>query len=96
MTPPRASRQNALDRQEVEDGRTQARRERSRGASREIFPFEMTTAQVTCANCGSLWRVGQAMVYRHDMGTIVRCASCDNALIRVGRGRGRYLLDMRV
>jgi hypothetical protein len=25
----------------------------------EIFPFEMTTAQVTCANCGSLWRVGQ-------------------------------------
>jgi hypothetical protein len=29
----------------------------------EIFPFEMTTAQVTCANCGSLWRVGQAMVY---------------------------------
>ena len=25
----------------------------------EIFPFEMTTAQVTCANCGSLWRVGR-------------------------------------
>jgi hypothetical protein len=31
----------------------------------EIFPFEMTEAQVTCANCGSLWRVGQAMVYVH-------------------------------
>jgi ribosomal protein S27E len=61
----------------------------------EIFPFEMTTAQVTCANCGSLWRVGQAMVYGHGMGTIVRCASCDNALIRIGRGPGRYLLDMR-
>ena len=61
----------------------------------EIFPFEMTTAQVTCANCGSLWRVGQAMVYRRDMGTNVRFASCDNALIRVGRGPGGYLLDMR-
>jgi ribosomal protein S27E len=60
----------------------------------EIFPFEMTTAQVTCANCGSLWWVGQAMVYGHDMDTIVRCASCDNALIRVGRIPGRYLLDM--
>jgi Family of unknown function (DUF6510)/Protein of unknown function (DUF3237) len=40
-------------------------------------------------------RVCQAMVYGHGMGTIVRCASCDNALIRVGRGPGRYLLDMR-
>jgi hypothetical protein len=29
----------------------------------EIFPFEMTTAQVTCTSCGSLWRVGQTMVY---------------------------------
>jgi phage FluMu protein Com len=29
------------------------------------------------------------------MGTIVRCARCDNALIRVGRGPGRYWLDMR-
>ena len=39
----------------------------------EIFPFEMTTAKVTCTSCGSLWRVGQTMVYGHDMGTIVRC-----------------------
>jgi uncharacterized protein DUF6510 len=61
----------------------------------EIFGFEMTTAQAACASCGTLWRVGQAMVYGHDMGTIVRCGACDNALIRVGRGPGRYLLDMR-
>ncbi len=61
----------------------------------EIFPFEMTEAQVTCASCGTLSRIGQTMVYGHDMGTIVRCARCDNALIRVARGPGRYLLDMR-
>ena len=61
----------------------------------EIFPFEMTTAQVTCANCGALWRVGQTMVYGHDIGTIVRCATCDNALIRVAHGAGRYWLDLR-
>jgi len=35
------------------------------------------------------------MVYGHNMGTIVRCAACDTALIRVGRVPGRYLLDMR-
>jgi ribosomal protein S27E len=61
----------------------------------EIFTFEMTTVQVSCASCGTLWRVGQAMVYGHNMGTIVRCGACDNALIRVGRGPGRYWLDLR-
>ena len=61
----------------------------------EIFPFEMTTTQVTCASCGTLSRVGQTMVYGHEMGTIVRCARCDNAHIRVARGPGRYWLDMR-
>ncbi len=61
----------------------------------EIFAFEMTTAQAECASCGTLWRIGQAMVYAHDMGTIVRCAACDNPLIRVARSPGRYVLDMR-
>jgi hypothetical protein len=35
------------------------------------------------------------MVYAHEMGTIVRCATCDNPLIRVSCGRGRYWLDLR-
>jgi Zn finger protein HypA/HybF involved in hydrogenase expression len=61
----------------------------------EIFAFEMTSAQAACAGCGAVWRVGQTMVYAHELGTIVRCANCDNAMIRVGRGPGRYLLDMR-
>jgi hypothetical protein len=65
------------------------------GVLAEIFPFEMTTAQGTCTNCGSLWRVGQTMVYAHEMGMIVRCGACDNALIRVARGPGRYWLDLR-
>ena len=65
------------------------------GTLGEIFPFEMTTSQVTCASCGALWRVGQTMVYGHEMGTIVRCGACENALIRVGRAPGRYWLDLR-
>jgi hypothetical protein len=35
------------------------------------------------------------MVYAHEMGTIVRCATCDNPLIRISRGTGRYWLDLR-
>ena len=61
----------------------------------EIFAFEMTTAQAACASCGAFWRVGQMMVYAHDMGTIVRCAACDNALIRIAHLPGRYWLDLR-
>ena len=31
----------------------------------------------------------------HGMGTIVRCPSCDNVLIRIVHAGGRSLLDMR-
>jgi hypothetical protein len=65
------------------------------GTLGEIFAFEMTTAQASCASCGTLSRVGQAMVYGHDMGTIVRCAACDNPLIRVAHNPRGYFLDLR-
>lgn len=65
----------------------------------EIFPFEMTSAEAACVGCGATARVGASMVYAHGMGTVVRCASCDNALIRIARhnggGLGRYWLDLR-
>ena len=31
----------------------------------------------------------------HGMGTVIRCPSCDMALIRVAQVKGRYLLDMQ-
>ena len=61
----------------------------------EVFPFEMTTAEVVCAGCGSRAPVGAVMVYAHGMGMILRCAGCDTALIRIARTRGRYWLDLR-
>ena len=61
----------------------------------EVFPFEMTTAEVVCAGCGARAPVGAVMVYAHGMGMILRCAGCDTALIRIARTRGRYWLDLR-
>ena len=29
-----------------------------------------------------------------ELGTIVRCSSCDNTLIRLAHNRGRYLVDL--
>ena len=65
------------------------------GMLQEIFPFEMTTVEATCAGCSQINVVGALMVYKHGMGTIVRCPSCDTALIRVAKTRGRYWLDVR-
>ena len=65
------------------------------GILREIFPFEMTLVQATCMGCGATDVIGALAVYMHGMGTVVRCPSCDNVLIRVAHTKGRYWLDMR-
>jgi hypothetical protein len=68
------------------------------GVLAEIFTFEMTTAHCACANCGATGAVGAQMAYVSEIGTVVRCAACDNALIRISRqgdGKERYWLDLR-
>ena len=68
------------------------------GLLAEIFTFEMTTTRAACANCGATGEVGAQMAYVSEIGTVVRCAACDNALIRVARqvdGPRRYWLDLR-
>lgn len=66
------------------------------GTLREIFSFEVTSAEYTCEGCGKTDRIGAAMVYEvRGMGTIVRCPGCDNALIRLAYIRGRQQLDLR-
>ena len=65
------------------------------GSLQAIFPFEMTLVQVTCTGCGNSNVIGATAAYMHGMGTVIRCPSCDTALIRVAQVRGHYLLDMR-
>ena len=66
------------------------------GTLQEVFSFEVTTAEYACEGCGRAGRLGEAMVYEvRGLGTIVRCPGCDNALIRLARARGRYLVDLR-
>jgi len=65
------------------------------GVLEQIFPFEMTTVEATCAGCGQVNVVGALVVYKHGMGTIVRCPSCEWVLIRVTELKGCYRLDMR-
>jgi hypothetical protein len=60
-----------------------------------IFSFEMTMAVATCAGCGTRNPLGAVMAYMHGMGTILRCPTCDTALIRVAHIRARYYVDLR-
>jgi len=61
----------------------------------EIFSFEATTAEGACDRCGTVAHVGEQMAYVSDIGTVVRCATCDNALIRIVQNPRGYFLDLR-
>jgi hypothetical protein len=61
----------------------------------EVFTFEVTMAEVACGRCGTANRVGAQLAYMSQIGTIVRCLSCDNALIRLAHNRGRHWIDLR-
>ena len=66
------------------------------GTLGEVFSFEVTTAEYTCEGCGQTALLGAAIVYEvRGLGTIVRCPSCDHALIRLAHSRGRHRLDLR-
>ena len=66
------------------------------GSLGEIFSFEATIAQFACEGCGRTDQIGAAMVYEvRGLGTIIRCPSCDNALIRLAHNRGRRWIDLR-
>jgi NAD-dependent SIR2 family protein deacetylase len=65
------------------------------GLLAEVFTVETTTAVVTCAGCGSSGPLGAAVAYVSEMGTVVRCANCDQPLIRAAEIRDRVVLDMR-
>jgi NAD-dependent SIR2 family protein deacetylase len=65
------------------------------GLLAEVFTMEATTAVVTCAGCGSSGPLGAAIAYVTEMGTVVRCANCDEPLIRAAEIRNRVVFDMR-
>lgn len=65
------------------------------GLLREIFTMEMTAAETTCAGCGAVNVVGRVDVYMQAPGVVVRCPACEQILMLIVRGRGRYWVDLR-
>lgn len=62
----------------------------------EIFGREMTAISSTCAHCSHVAPLGALLVYASDIGVVMRCSTCDAALLRVTHIRGRYCLDVNL
>jgi hypothetical protein len=65
------------------------------GLLSEVFAFEATAARTTCAGCTRIMAMGELRLYAIEMGVILRCPSCDEAVIRVARTPRGLLLDLR-
>ena len=65
------------------------------GLLREVFAFEATLAPTTCAGCGRTRPMAELMLYAVELGAILRCPSCDQAVVRIGRTSRGLWLDLR-
>lgn len=63
------------------------------GALREIFALDVTSALARCACCGTVAPMGTLLEYGQSMGVILRCPSCDAAVVRIARTPGWIRLD---
>ena len=61
----------------------------------EIFAFEVTAARTTCAGCARTVAMGELHLYAIEMGAILRCPSCDQAVLRVARTPQGLWLDLK-
>ena len=48
----------------------------------QVFTAEMTTATMTCGNCGMASAVGAMRVFR-GAGIVMRCPHCDNVVAKI-------------
>jgi hypothetical protein len=65
------------------------------GLLAEVFAFDVTTAEAVCSGCGAVGPAGALAVYGLTMGAILRCPTCDNAVVRISRVKSGYWLDLR-
>jgi hypothetical protein len=63
------------------------------GTLREIFARDVTAALARCAGCGATAPIGALLEYGHAMGVVLRCPSCDTAVLRVARTPGWIRID---
>ncbi len=61
----------------------------------EVFAFEVTAARATCAGCARVAPVAELRLYAVELGAVLRCPSCDEAVVRIARTPRGLWLDLR-
>ena len=64
------------------------------GLLAEVFGADMTTAVGTCGSCGAVTMVAELPVYLTEIGTVVRCCSCESVLMVFVSVRGITCTDL--
>ena len=64
------------------------------GALRDVFAHEMTAALATCGGCGAVGALGALLDYGRPMGVVLRCPTCETAVLRIVRTPGFLRLDL--
>ena len=64
------------------------------GILRDVFAHEMTAALASCGGCGRVKPLGALLEYGQPMGIVLRCPTCDTAVIRIVRTPGLLRLDL--
>jgi Family of unknown function (DUF6510) len=65
------------------------------GELSKVFALDVTAAEGQCAHCGARKRFANAHVYMQSPGVVVRCAVCQNVLLRLVSVRQRVFLELR-
>ena len=65
------------------------------GSLAEVFSVDMTSAQATCASCGSTEPLAQGKAFVGGPGEVLRCSHCNSILGRMVRARDLVWLDFR-
>ena len=65
------------------------------GELSNLFALDVTAAEGQCAHCGAKRRFAETHLYMRGPGVVVRCAACENVLLRIANVGHRVLLDMR-
>ncbi|MGE5375229.1 MAG: DUF6510 family protein [Bacteroidota bacterium] len=61
----------------------------------EIFGTEMTAAPTECAHCGRDGEIGALLAFTQGPGIVLRCAGCENVVIRIVQTPKAIYLDAR-
>ena len=64
------------------------------GAFADVLGIDVTTATLTCAECGCVAAFAESHVYHRAPGIVVRCPCCDHVLARLVQTPTDVRLDL--